>query len=71
MTTHSYSRHIDFESVLNFRDLGGYRAGDGRKIAWRRIFRSGEMHHMTARDITRFKEEIKLRSVIDLRGLAQ
>ena len=69
--THCYSRHINFESVLNFRDLGGYRAQGGRTIAWRRLFRSGELHHMTSHDITRLKEEIRLRSVIDLRGSVQ
>lgn len=63
-----YSRHIDFEAVLNFRDLGGYQTRDGRQVAWRRIFRSGELHHMTEPDIIRFREEIKLSTVIDLRS---
>ena len=67
MAKHSYPRHIKFESVLNFRDLGGYRTGEGQMLSWRRLFRSGELHHMTERDITRLKEEIRLRSVIDLR----
>jgi len=68
VTVHSYSRHIKFEEVLNFRDLGGYRTRGGHMVAWRRLFRSGELHHMTSRDITRLKEEIRLRSVIDLRS---
>ena len=63
-----YSRHINFEEVLNFRDLGGYRTHDGRQVAWRRIFRSGEMLRMTSNDMTCLKEEIKLNSVIDLRN---
>lgn len=65
---HSYSRHINFESVLNFRDLGGYRAQGGNTVAWRCLFRSGELHHMTRRDIIKLKEEIRLTSVIDLRS---
>jgi protein-tyrosine phosphatase len=68
---HSYSRSIKFEAVLNFRDLGGYRAQGGRTVTWRRLFRSGELHNMTSRDIIRLKEEIGLRSVIDLRGSVQ
>ncbi len=36
-----YQREIEFERVLNFRDLGGYRAADGRTVRWRRLFRSG------------------------------
>ena len=68
MTQYSYPRHIKFESVLNFRDLGGYRTQRGQTVAWRRLFRSGELHYMTKRDMVRLKEEIKLRSVIDLRN---
>ena len=67
MAKYSYPRHIELESVLNFRDLGGYRTRRGQTVAWRRLFRSGELHHMTERDITRLKEEIGLHSVIDLR----
>ena len=63
-----YSRHVHFERILNFRDLGGYRTYDGHTITWRRIFRSGEMHLATERDLTYLKEEIGLRAVIDLRG---
>jgi protein-tyrosine phosphatase len=63
-----YTREIDFDNVLNFRDLGGYKARGGRTIAWRRLFRSGEMHHLTARDAVRLKEELNLKTVLDLRN---
>ncbi len=67
-TQHSYSRQINFEAVFNFRDLGGYQAKGGRTVFWRRLFRSGELRHMTKRDIMKVKEEIGLTSVIDLRN---
>lgn len=60
-------RHIDFESVPNFRDLGGYRTRDGRAVAWRRLFRSAALHSMSPADFARFKEDIRPRAVIDLR----
>ena len=63
----SYPRHIHFESVPNFRDLGGYRTHDGRTVAWRRLFRSAALHKMNERDIARLKQEIGSRVVIDLR----
>jgi len=66
--TEPYSRHIKLENVINFRDLGGYRAGDGRTVAWRRLFRSGDLRHATNRDFKRLKEEIRLATVIDLRS---
>jgi protein-tyrosine phosphatase len=62
-----YSRHIRFENVTNFRDLGGYLARDGYMIAWRRIFRSGDPRKMTATDAKRIKEELGIATVIDLR----
>jgi protein-tyrosine phosphatase len=68
MTKQSYPRHIRFEAVFNFRDLGGYWTRGGQTVAWRRLFRSSELHHMTSHDVIQLKEEIKLRSVIDLRS---
>jgi protein-tyrosine phosphatase len=62
------SRHIPFESVPNFRDLGGYRTHDGRTVAWRRLFRSAALHTMNERDMARLKGEIGPRAVIDLRN---
>jgi protein-tyrosine phosphatase len=64
-----HPRNINFEGILNFRDLGGYKARGGKTIAWRRVYRSGEMHHMTGRDTVRLKEGIKLNSIIDLRSV--
>jgi protein-tyrosine phosphatase len=63
-----YSRHIVFESVPNFRDIGGYRARDGYTITWRRLFRSAELGKMTDSDFKRLREEIRLNSVLDLRS---
>jgi protein-tyrosine phosphatase len=64
----SYPRHIHFESVPNFRDLGGYRTHDGRTVAWRRVFRSAALHKMSHPDIARLKQDISPRAVIDLRS---
>jgi protein-tyrosine phosphatase len=64
----SYPRLIHFESVPNFRDLGGYRTHDGRTFAWRRLFRSAALHKMNDREMTRLEREVSPRAVIDLRG---
>ena len=66
--TEPYSRHIYFESVINFRDLGGYRARDGRSVSWRRLFRSGDFRSMTANDLALLTGEIGVNSVVDLRS---
>jgi len=67
MNKQSRPRDMRFEAVFNFRDLGGYLTRGGQMVAWRRLFRSSELHHMTSHDMTQLKEEISLRSVIDLR----
>jgi protein-tyrosine phosphatase len=64
----AYPRHIHFESVPNFRDIGGYRTHDGRTVAWRRLFRSAALHKMSDHDIARLNQEISPRAVIDLRS---
>jgi protein-tyrosine phosphatase len=64
----SYSGEIKFDGIINCRDLGGYQAEGGRTVARRLLFRSGYIHPMTANDLQRLKEELKLTSVIDLRG---
>lgn len=66
--TEKLSRQINFESIPNFRDMGGYRTHKGKTVAWRRIFRSGNLNRMTEDDFKRLKEEIGLTTVIDLRS---
>lgn len=63
-----YSRHIRFDRVINFRDMGGYPARDGYTVAWRRLYRSGEFRNMTRSDLARLTGEIGVTSVIDLRS---
>ena len=64
----SFSREINFESIFNFRDLGGYRATGNRTVAWGRIFRSGNLSSMTGSDLDRLRKEVALCSVLDLRS---
>jgi protein-tyrosine phosphatase len=62
------NQHFDFEQVYNFRDMGGIRAGDGRTLRWRRLFRSGEPLRMSAAEAARLRAEAPIRTVIDLRS---
>ncbi len=43
-------RPIALEGATNFRDLGGYRALDGRRVRWRRLFRADGLHRLTRSD---------------------
>ncbi len=64
----AFQRIINFESVSNFRDMGGYQTFIGQTIAWRRLFRSGDLCKMTRSDFDRLIDELKIKSVLDLRG---
>ena len=59
-------RALPLEGGVNFRDLGGYRAGDGRRVGWGRLFRSGHMSKLTAADQA-FFTALGIRTVCDFR----
>ncbi|MEV5950355.1 tyrosine-protein phosphatase [Streptomyces sp. NPDC051993] len=59
-------RHITFERLFNFRDLGGYRAADSRQVRYGRLFRSDSLGKLQGKDWDRFLA-LNIRTVIDLR----
>jgi protein-tyrosine phosphatase len=64
-------RLIALEGCLNFRDLGGYPTADGRRIRWRRMFRSDALHGLTTADVRRLRDDLGLGVVVDLRSTAE
>jgi protein-tyrosine phosphatase len=44
-------RHVPFEKGINFRDMGGYAAADGRVTKWKKLFRCGHMGLLTDADL--------------------
>lgn len=59
-----------FEACFNFRDIGGYETGDGRRVRWGSVFRSDTLHRLTTADLERALE-LGVRTVIDLRSAAE
>jgi protein-tyrosine phosphatase len=43
-------RVLPLEGGRNFRDLGGYRTADGKRVKWGQVFRSGTMAGLTDAD---------------------
>ncbi len=64
------ARHIELESAVNFRDLGGYRAADGRTIRWRSLFRADDLSALTRPDRAVVRN-LGIATVIDLRSRAE
>ncbi len=65
--TEPLPRHLNLQGASNFRDLGGYPAGDGRNVRWRRIFRSNHLGHLTEDDV-KVVRGLGVRSAFDFRG---
>lgn len=60
------SRHIPYERLCNFRDLGGYATGDGRSVRWGRLYRSDSLAKLAGEDWERFLG-LGIGTVVDLR----
>ncbi|MFB7618468.1 tyrosine-protein phosphatase [Kitasatospora sp. NPDC056181] len=61
------TRHIAFDALCNFRDLGGYSTADGLSTRWGRLYRSDSLGKLSsAADLERFRE-LGIGTVIDLR----
>lgn len=65
------SRFIPLQGCINFRDLGGYSAGNGQTVKWRRLFRSDAVHSMTPQDIDFVYNTLGVVTLIDLRDAAE
>ncbi len=63
-------RVYSMEGGRNFRELGGYRADDGRRVRYGRLFRSAHLGELTEADHDQL-DEISLRWIIDLRGTVE
>ena len=61
------NRHVPLAGQPNFRDLGGYAAGDGRRIRWGAVYRSGELSQLSDADVGKLGQ-LGIRTVVDLRS---
>jgi protein-tyrosine phosphatase len=62
------ARFVAMDSVLNFRDLGGYASyGNKKKIRWGKVFRSGKIGTLNPRDSIKLNK-LEIKTIIDLRS---
>jgi len=44
-------RRLGMQGTPNFRDFGGYPTGDGRRVKWGYLFRSGQLSNLSDQDL--------------------
>jgi protein-tyrosine phosphatase len=60
-------RQIPLSGQPNFRDLGGYASGDGRRVKWGLVYRSGELSQLSEEDVRKLAK-LGIKTVVDLRS---
>lgn len=61
------TREIALTGGDNFRDVGGYRTGDGHEVRWGKLYRSASVGRYTAEDQALIRK-LSVGSIIDLRS---
>ena len=61
-------RLVPLDGCVNFRDLGGWRTSDGRRIRSGRLYRSDALQRVTPADVKRLRDAIGLSTLVDLRS---
>ncbi|MDR1408644.1 MAG: tyrosine-protein phosphatase [Tannerella sp.] len=62
----SHRRAGIMEGAPNFRDLGGYRSGNGKQTTWGKVFRAQALDRLSDRDVEQMRE-LGIKTVIDFR----
>jgi protein-tyrosine phosphatase len=60
-------KHLPMEGGFNFRDLGGIKTKDGKRIKWGKLFRGDELYKLTVMDL-KYLASIPLISIVDFRS---
>lgn len=56
------------KTLVNFRDIGGYKGIDGREIKYKKLLRSGEVRNLSDEDKNILINDYKLKKIIDFRS---
>jgi protein-tyrosine phosphatase len=60
-------RIMKLDSVPNFRDIGGYKTADGRRVRWGLVYRSGTLSYVTPQEMETIAA-LGIKLVCDLRS---
>ncbi len=60
---------LEKETIVNFRDLGGIPAADGRIVKPKRLLRSAQLDTLTPEEAEAFARDYELKVVVDFRSV--
>ncbi|MGL4739770.1 MAG: tyrosine-protein phosphatase [Sarcina sp.] len=63
-------RKLPLKGVCNFRDLGGFRTIDEKRVKWDKFYRSDALNVLTESDI-KYLEDLGLKGILDYRAKAE
>jgi protein-tyrosine phosphatase len=63
-------RVLPLATASNYRDLGGYKTADGRRVRWGRIYRSGATPLLGSKDLA-YVRTLGIESMVDLRSVQE
>lgn len=62
---------VNFDNIVNARDLGGLIGHEGREVRSGMLLRTAHLHDATDDDIRRLQGEFRLRRVFDFRSMGE
>lgn len=63
-------KHLPMAGGYNFRDMGGFKTLDSRRVKWGKLFRADELSNLTEEDVT-YLGSIPITSIIDFRAISE
>lgn len=61
---------MPLEGLCNFRDLGGIKSKNGKRVKWNKFFRAEQLSTLTKNDFE-FLDSIKFKTILDYRSIPE
>ena len=63
--------NVNFDNIVNARDLGGLIAAEGKVVRKERLIRSAHLHDATDYDVARLQNDYNIMRIFDFRSLGE